>query len=176
MYGVLVNKVEASRETTAKPKQEVERQKKLVSIAEKSTNNALNDVMSLCERVAFAGTREAELLSNESTTLNKIATATAELRQARDTISTQSRELAKIAQLKMSIKSLQDNVAFYEASEESLKGELAAVTMESTRLGQLFDSVVQKWLTYKRSWVQEVLFFDPSLKINVPRLSHLSGA
>lgn len=46
-----------------------------------------------------------------------------------------------IAHLKMSIKHLEDSVAFYEASEESLKSELAMATIESTWPGRLFDNV-----------------------------------
>lgn len=38
-------------------------------------------------------------------------------------------------------KSLEDNVRFHEASEESLKSEISAAITESTRLGQLFDGI-----------------------------------
>lgn len=39
----------------------------MVSIGEKSANNALNDIASYRERVAIDGTRAAELLSTSST-------------------------------------------------------------------------------------------------------------
>lgn len=41
----------------------------------------------------------------------------------------------------MSWKSLEDTVAFYEESEDSLLTELAMATTESTQLGQWFDSL-----------------------------------
>lgn len=53
----------------------------------------------------------------------------------------QSKALADIAQTKMFIKRLQDNEAFYQASEESLRSELVAATMKSTPFDQLFDGV-----------------------------------
>lgn len=48
--------------------------------------------------------------------------------------------LARIAQLNMSIKSLEHCNAFYEASEESTKSELAASAKKNTRPGQLLNS------------------------------------
>lgn len=69
----------------------------------------------------------------------QIARATAELRQACDTISTQRREFAKIAQLTMSIKILEGNIAFYKVSEADLKGKLAKIMAKSTRLEESFD-------------------------------------
>lgn len=55
-------------------------------------------------------------------------------------ISTKRRELAKITQLKMSTRSLEGNVALYDASEENLKGELEKTMAERTRLKELFNS------------------------------------
>lgn len=77
------------------------------------------------------------MLASASAASDQIASATAELRQAHDTTSTQSKEMAKIAQLKMSVKILEDNFAFYETSEEDLKVEPAKSTAESTRLEKL---------------------------------------
>lgn len=37
------------------------------------------------------------------------------------------------------MESLEDYVAFFEASQENVKGELSKATVESTRLGELFD-------------------------------------
>lgn len=101
----------------------------------------MNVAASLCRRVATASTRNAEFVSNASAVSYQIARGTAEWRQAHRTISTQSRELGRIVLLKKCIKSLEENVAFYKASEGSMNGELAAATAQSTRLGQLFDSV-----------------------------------
>lgn len=61
--------------------------------------------------------------------------------QARNTISIQSRELAKIAYLNMYIRRLKHNLASNEASEESWNGEFAAATTKSIQLGQLFNNV-----------------------------------
>lgn len=80
-------------------------------------------------------------MSSTSLTISQIARATAALRQVQDTISKQSKKLVKIPQLKMSIKILEDNMAFYEANEQSLKSEHAAAKTESTWLGQSFDGV-----------------------------------
>lgn len=41
----------------------------------------------------------------------------------------------------MSVKSLEDNTPFYDASEEGLKGELAKKTAENTWLREFFDSM-----------------------------------
>lgn len=112
LVGSLVDQVEASRSATAKVEKNVERQKKFVSVVEKLANNALHDVASLRGRVSVASTRETELLYSASTASSHIEKATEESYQARDTISTHSRELAKIALLKKSIKSLENNVAF----------------------------------------------------------------
>lgn len=90
---------------------------------------------------AVAITREAELPTSASGGLSQIAKGGVELRQARDTILSQSKELAGIAQLKMCIKSPEDNVAFYKASEGSVKSELTMLTAESSRLGQFIGSV-----------------------------------
>lgn len=74
--------------------------------------NILNEVSSLRDRVAAAGTYEAELLSNASAVSDQIARTTAVLQQARATIATQRKDLAEVAQLNSSIKSLEDNFAF----------------------------------------------------------------
>lgn len=80
------------------------------------------------------------MLAGTTAGSGKKARATVELNQAHKTISTQSRELAKIAQFKFSLKIPKDNVVFYETNEENLKGKLAKVTVGRKRLGQLFDS------------------------------------
>lgn len=63
--------------------------------------------------------------------------ATTELRQAGDTISTQSEKLGKIAHLKSSIKSPEDIVSFHRAGKNELKNELAVVIKGRTWLSQL---------------------------------------
>lgn len=107
---------------------------------------------------------------------SQIATATAELRQARDTISTNCRELTKIAQLKIFIISLEESVASMNPVRRVLKSELAAATTESTRLVQLFDSIRAEVATYKSVWVRGMPLFDPTLKISVHCLGHPSRA
>lgn len=79
------------------------------------------------------GLREEELLFSASAASSQKAKATAEMRQTHDTIGTRSKELMNISQLKTSIKGLKDSESFYEASEESLNGNLEAVEMESAR-------------------------------------------
>lgn len=81
------------------------------------------------------------MLSSASKASSPIERATAEFQQVRGTILTQSRELAKVTQLKMPITSLGDSVAFYKNSEKCSKSEIAAVTTESMQRAQLFHSV-----------------------------------
>lgn len=79
---------------------------------EKAKKSALNNVSSLRERIAAVSMREEELLSNAFLASGDMARTTTELGLARDTISTLSKELANVAQLKSSINGLEDNVAF----------------------------------------------------------------
>lgn len=90
----LVDKLETSPAATVKAERKIEHHEGLVSEAEKSKKNALNDVASLCGRFTVADTREVEVSSDASATSNEMAKATGKLRQARDTISTQSKKLA----------------------------------------------------------------------------------
>lgn len=113
--------MEASKTATVRTENENERQKGLLSEAEKARKSALNDVASLTEPEAAASTRKAELFSSASAASSQMATATAELHQARDTITMQSERLAEVPLLRSFIKSLKDNVSFYEASEEELQ-------------------------------------------------------
>lgn len=82
--------------------------------------------------------REVELLYSFSAALGQIAVATIELRQACDTILTQSKRLAKVGHLKTAFNSLEDSIVFYETSGEGLKGEPETATEECTRTGELF--------------------------------------
>lgn len=84
----------------------------------KSASFTINDVTSLCERVVVDGIPAAELPSSPSGALHHISKAIAELRQARDILSTRSKELANIAELRTSFKSLEDYVAFCEISKK----------------------------------------------------------
>lgn len=95
-------------------------------------------------RAVVASTREAELLSGALAASIEIERATAELYQACDTISTQSKLFAKIVHWKTSIKNVEDNVAFHIASKKNVKTELAAATTNKTRLGQLYDNAPAK--------------------------------
>lgn len=107
------------------------------------------------ERVTVAGTIEAGLLSSASVVSGQIATATAELHQARDTILMQNRESVKTAQLITSIRRMEDNVAFYEASEE---GQYAALRRRRWRvryLGSYLTVRVRRWLTYGKSLLKK---------------------
>lgn len=85
-----------------------------------------------------------ELLYSVSAALIFIVIDTAKLCQPRDTISTQSKKLVNIVQLKVSIKSLKDKVAFYKDYERSLKFELAVVTTERTNLGTFLGTTPAK--------------------------------
>lgn len=89
----------------------------------------------------MTSTREARLLSNASVVFDEMSRAPAELHQTRDTISTPSKELARVAQLKSSIKSIEDNVVVYEASKDELKKELAAVINDSAWLSKIVDDI-----------------------------------
>lgn len=119
----------------------VQRRMPSVSIAENFTNNTLNDATSFRERVAFVGTRKREWLSSLSLASSQIARSFADWHPAHDTMSAQSRQLGKIAQLQRSIEVLKDNMAFYDASEDIVTAGLEAVMTESTWLGQVFDSL-----------------------------------
>lgn len=57
---------------TAKVGKEAEWQNRLVSEAEKSTNNALHAVVSLGGRIVVAGTREVESFSNLSVASSRV--------------------------------------------------------------------------------------------------------
>lgn len=70
-----------------------------------------------------------------------MARGTAKRRQSRDTMSMQCKELAIVALWRSSIKSLEDNVAFYKVIEERLKNELAAAINISIRLSQLVGDI-----------------------------------
>lgn len=135
----LVDEVGASRTAIANAKRDVGWQRGLVCIVVKSANNAFNDVASLPGRVLVAATRKPELLSGAQAASNQVARDTVELRQACDTTSTQSKELAKIEQWKVPIKILEDKIAFLKTTEESLKSELVMATMDNTRHCQLLD-------------------------------------
>lgn len=134
-----VDDIESSRAAATEARREVEQQKGLVYIAKKSASAAFNNVAGLRERVAFLDNRKAQLLANISAFSGQIARETAELSQAQNTISTQSKELSKISKFKTLIKRLQDNFALYGASGEDKKGELAKGTAESTQFVKLFD-------------------------------------
>lgn len=84
---VSVGKVDGSRSAAAKAEKKVERLKELVSIAEKTSNNSLNEVASFRGWVAVASLREAELLCSAPVSSSQTASTTAELRQASDKIS-----------------------------------------------------------------------------------------
>lgn len=131
----------ASQAASAEIEKDVERQKKLVSKAENVKKDALNDVANLLEWVATASTHEVKFLSNASAASGLMARSTAELDQARDTMSTSSKELAKVALLKSSIRRIEHNVTLHEASAEELKTELVVPINDNTRLRQLVDDI-----------------------------------
>lgn len=85
--------------------------------------------------------RKTELFSNVPVASRQMARATVELLLTRDTVSTQSNELASVAQFRSSIERLENKVVFYEASEEELENELSAEMKDSTRVSQLVDDV-----------------------------------
>lgn len=89
--------------------------------AKKGKKNALKDVGSWSNRVSDAFTRKVGLFSNELVGPSHMARITAELCQSCVKIPMQSKALAKVARLKSPIKSLEENVSFYKASEEKLK-------------------------------------------------------
>lgn len=91
--------------------------------------------------------------------------ATAELLQARDTISMQSKEMAKIAKLRSSLNCVEDNVDFYDANEHDLKSELAASIKQSTRTSQLFDYVRDEAVDLRERLGAKMGLFGQSLKI-----------
>lgn len=77
-----------------------------------SAINVLNDVPSLQGRNTVFGTRAAGLATGPSAALSQIARDAPKFRQAHVTISTESKELAKIEQLNRPNKRLENNVAF----------------------------------------------------------------
>lgn len=112
-----VDDLQTSQVATAEIAKVVERQKGLVLEAKRLRRSVCNHVASLREWIAAAGTRDAQLRPNMLAVSDQIVRATAVLWQARDTIAAQSMELAKVALLRSSIKSLEDNVAFSEVNE-----------------------------------------------------------
>lgn len=72
----LANDVKASHAGSSKAKKEVEWQKGLVSIAQKSASSAPNSVVSLGERIAVSGTRKAELFPIAASASDQIARTT----------------------------------------------------------------------------------------------------
>lgn len=127
--------------TRAKTEKEVAGQKELDSEAENVKRAPFNDVACLRERAAAASRGEVELFSSTFAANNHISRTTADLRFVRDKISTQSKELVKVAQFKSSTEVFGDNVMFYEASEEKLKKELVVTINDSTRLSKLANEM-----------------------------------
>lgn len=72
--------------TNTKSEKAVDRQKELVSVAQKSADVALNDVTGSRKQVAVAGMQETVLVPCLSVASGQIVRATVEVRQARDTI------------------------------------------------------------------------------------------
>lgn len=130
-----------SQKATAKVEKEIERQNGVVSVIEKSENNALNYRASLPAQVMVVSTRGKELLSGTSAASKQMSKTTALLRPARHTISTQSEEVASIHQLKTFTESLEEKVAFCESRKDCLKSELAAATTERARFGHVFENI-----------------------------------
>lgn len=91
----------------------------------------------------------------------EIDRATAEVRQARIVISTQSNKLEIITQLKMPIESLDNNVAFYKPGEECLENELAKATAESTCFDELFDSMRAQTADLRKKLTAKQAVFNP---------------
>lgn len=135
------DELKAAEAATATAEKEVEWQKRLLSEAEKSKINAVTDISILHGHVAIVGTPEAELLSIKSGTLSPIAWATAELREAHDKISLQSKVSARTAQVQSSMKRMKDNNEFHEGSGKDLKSRRAAAETERGPILHLFDDV-----------------------------------
>lgn len=127
-------------------------------------------------RVAVASTHIVKLPFCASAASCQIAGATTRLRQACDTILTQSKELENITQLEMYLKSLIDSVTFSKASEQSIRSTSATATTESTRLGQLFDSTRAEMVDLQSKLAARDAVLVPWLKICARRLGHLSAA
>lgn len=113
-----------------------------------------------------ASTRETELSSNASPVSDQMARATAELCPARDTISTKSKELSMVAQLKSVINSHEDDMAFYDTSEKELKKKLVVATNESIRPSQLADDIrvevvaLQKQLRIRDGVIRSIIEYS----------------
>lgn len=88
--------MDTSGAATTKAEKKIEQHKMLLSISNNSDNDACSNVVGLCERFTVAGNYEAKLLASASAALGRIARATAELLQARESIFDQSKKLAKI--------------------------------------------------------------------------------
>lgn len=68
------------------------------------------------------------------------AGATAEQTLAQDTKWTEINELARIAYLQMSNRSLKEDIAFYQAGEKDSKRKLARATMNTTSFVDFFEN------------------------------------
>lgn len=80
--------------------------------ARKFANDALKDITSLQKGVAVSVKCKVEPLTDASAASGQTARATTELRQVRDTLSTQSKELARVTLSRMSIKKREKSFAF----------------------------------------------------------------
>lgn len=104
--------------------------------AGKAEKSALEDASGLLERFAVTNREAQQLLFDAFAGSSQMAGATTELRWGRDTNSTPGKRLARIANLRSSMKSLGDEVSLYETSEEELKNATVAAIKDSTRLNQ----------------------------------------
>lgn len=101
-------------------------------------------------RVAVPSACETTLLWSVSG-FKSTRKATVKLCQACNTISTESKELAKVGKLKTSIKSQENNATCYEASEWSIKSQCVAATTKITSSSLLFDNVLAELSNIKEA-------------------------
>lgn len=101
----------------------VQWKKELASIPGRLANNDLNHVAGWRARVVAAATREAKLLSSASADFNSDSSGYCGVASGGRLSFAESKTLTNVAQLNVSIKRLNDNMAFHEVSEKSLKYE-----------------------------------------------------
>lgn len=128
------------RAATSEVKKAVGQQKGFASVVRSSASNALDALAGLREGMAVSDRYEAELLANASAALGQIAMATEKLCQAWDMMSRPAKELVKTAQLKTSIKRVEENIALFVAIEEVMKDELAKALAEITFSREIINS------------------------------------
>lgn len=103
-----------------------------------SACDRVNNVAEFYKSIVASSRPETKFLINASVVSDQMERPTEKSHQAQVILSTKSKELVNVAQLKMSIKNFEENVAFYESSKETLNNRRARARVETTLIRILF--------------------------------------